>query len=132
MLIGITQQYAKEVAMPIPSGEWTLVDPNDSTRVTFTFSEYTGSLSGTFDNKPFVGFFNETSQTLKIWVDPHVVDSTNVIGNPLLIYEGSLFQFTPTHPGTQSVVSVLTGVHYSNPGIGLAQYVHWLALNHQP
>jgi hypothetical protein len=112
--------------MPIPSGEWTIF-AGRGINGTLTFSEETGSLSGTILNNPFVGFFDETSQTLKLLSNPQIAEFSNALVTPLTIYQGSLFHFSP--PGTKTIVSVLAGIAYGNDGSDPPEYVTWFAQN---
>jgi hypothetical protein len=95
--------------MPIPSGQWGFVSGEYAGLL--TFSELTGSLSGAVVSDdpptPFVGFFDEPSQTLTLLFNPQIAEFTNAMVTPFAVLQGSLFRFTP--PGTKTVVSVLAG-----------------------
>jgi hypothetical protein len=97
--------------MPIPAGSWKITA--GPTIGTLTFSGTTGALSGTLDGTPFVGFFDETSQTLTMLRNPHIGNVnpfSGVVATPLTIFQAMLFRFTPS--GTSSAVAVLTGTFY--------------------
>ena len=69
-----------------------------------------GAVSGTMFETPFVGFFDETSQTLKMSFNPNVI--RGIVDLPTT-YEGSFFQFTSD--GTS--FSVLTGMYSAFHGV---------------
>jgi len=97
--------------MPLPSAPsiWTISQvEGDGTftnvgRLVFQLGS-SGAVSGTVFATPFVGFFDETSQTLKMYFDPSVTQGKV---DPPTTYEGSFFQFTSS--GT--TFSVLNGVY---------------------
>src|SRR5262249_25481100 len=117
--------------MPIPAGSWKITA--GQTIGTLTFSGTTGALSGTLDGTPFVGFFDETSQTLTMLRNPHIGDVSpfsGVVATPLTIFQGMLFRFTP--PGSSAAVAVLTGTFYLASGSNAPTYTTWFAQNPAP
>jgi len=117
--------------MPIPAGSWKITA--GPTIGTLTFSGTTGAVSGTMEGTPFVGFFDETSQTLTMLRNPRIGDVSpfsGVVTTPLTIFQGMLFRFTP--PGTSSAVAVLTGTFYLASGNNVPTYTTWFAQNPAP
>jgi len=117
--------------MPIPPGSW---DITASGLVgVLTFAANTGPVSGTIFGDSFVGFFDETSQTLTLLRNPQVKAEggfTGVFVTPFTVYQGSLFpEFTPLGGGA---MSILSGVFYSNAGNGAPAYSTWFAQNPAP
>jgi hypothetical protein len=92
----------------------------------------TGPLSGTIFGNPFVGFFDETSQTLSIYQSPGVSNTSgfnNVLVAPLTIFQGLLFHFTQDSIN----YSVLTGTSSANSGTNSPpSYSMWFAQNPSP
>lgn len=117
--------------MPIPTGSWKITAGSEVGTLTFTGN--TGSVSGTLVGTPFVGFFDETSQTLTMLSNPHLSNPTgfqNVLATPFTVYQGTLFHFTPA--GSSSQVSVLTGGFYNVTGANPLAYTTWFAQNPAP
>jgi hypothetical protein len=117
--------------MPIPPGSWDITA--GGVVGVLTFAANTGAVSGTIFGDPFVGFFDETSQTLKVLGNPQVQSEggfTGVLVTPFTVYQGSLFPpFTPPGGGP---ISILSGVFSSNTGDGAATYSTWFAQNPSP
>jgi len=117
--------------MPLPSGSWDITASGLTGALTFVGNS--GSISGTIFGDHFVGFFDETSQSLTILRNPQVAAEggfSGVLMTPLTVYSGSLFQFTP--PGAATPTSVLTGVVSTISGSGPASDSTWYAQNPQP
>ena len=117
--------------MPLPLGPWNITA--GSQVGTLTFKVETGSLSGEIFGLPFVGFFDETSQTLTILSNPQLISESgfaDVLQTPFTVFQGSLFQFTAS--GTSITVSVLTGGFYTVTGTNALTSTTWFAQTPQP
>jgi hypothetical protein len=117
--------------MPIPPGSWNITAGAQVGALTFAAN--TGPLSGTIFGVPFVGFFDEASQTLTMLSNPQVGSEggfSDVLIMPLTVFQGTLFEFTP--PGTSTVVSVLTGGFFVATGANPLVSTTWFAQNPQP
>ena len=105
--------------MPLPTSPSTW-DITAAGRVgALTVTGTTGAVSGTIFGSPFVGFFDDTSQTLSLYENPQVTSAggfNNTLVTPLTIYQGLLFQFISG--GT--TFSVLSGTLSSNSGANSA------------
>jgi hypothetical protein len=117
--------------MPIPSGSWDITA--GGLVGVLAFAANTGSVSGTIFGDPFVGFFDEDSQTLKLLRNPQVQSEggfTGVLVTPFTVYQATLFPaFTPPGGGP---ISILSGVFASNTGDGAVAYSTWFAQNPSP
>jgi hypothetical protein len=85
---------------------------------------------------PFVGFFDEASQTLTILSNPQVISESGfaeVLQTPLTVYQGSLFEFKATDTsGRPITVSVLSGGFYTVTGTNPLVFTTWFAQTPQP
>jgi hypothetical protein len=121
--------------MPIPSGTWQITA---GTQVgTLTFNSLTGAVTGTLlGTTPFVGFFDETAQTLTLYANPQVTTEgafSDVLGTPFTVYQGSLFPpFTAPTPPPAKQIHVLAGVSFSVNGTNAPVYTTWYAQNPAP
>jgi hypothetical protein len=120
--------------MPLPLGPWNVTA---GTQVgALTFGVGTGSLSGEIFGVPFVGFFDETSQTLTMLVNPQLISESGfaeVLQTPLTVFQGSLFQFTAAGTSGGSItVSVLTGGFFTGTGTNSLALTTWFAQTPQP
>jgi hypothetical protein len=116
--------------MPVPLGPWNITAGSQTGALTFNVD--TGSLSGEIFGLNFVGFFNETSQTLTILSNPQLISEggfADVLQTPLTVYQGSLFAFTAANG---KAVSVLTGGFYTVTGTNALTYTTWFAQTPQP
>jgi hypothetical protein len=117
--------------MPLTPGLWDITV--NGVVGSLTFAAQTGPVSGTIFGEPFVGFFDETSQTLTLLRNPQVKFDggfNGVLATPFSVFQGSLFpQFTP--PGG-TPVSVLSGVFSIITGANSATYTTWFAQNPPP
>jgi hypothetical protein len=121
--------------MPIPGGTWQVTG---GTQVgTLSFNNFTGAVTGTiFGTTPFVGFFDETSQTLTLYVNPQATTEgafSDVVVTPFSIFQGSLFPpFTAPTPPPAKEINVLAGVFFSVNGTNAPVYTTWYAQNPAP
>ena len=91
----------------------------------------TGPVSGTIFGDPFVGFFDETAQTLTILQNPMLNSKggfNNTLVTPFTVYQGTFFQFT----SGGATYSVLSGTFISNTGSGTPGTTAWYAQNPPP
>jgi hypothetical protein len=121
--------------MPIPGGTWQITG---GTQVgTLSFDSFTGAVTGTiFGTTPFVGFFDETSQTLTLYANPQVTTEgsfSDVLATPFTVFRGSLFPpFTGPTPPPAKQIHVLAGVFFSISGTNAPVYTTWYAQNPAP
>lgn len=116
--------------MPLPSGTWDITAAG--LVGTLTFNTFTGSVTGTIFGDPFVGFFDDASQTLSLLRNPQAITQggfSGVVAAPLTVYQGSFFHFT----SGSTTFSVLSGVLSANSGSNSPpSYVTWYAQNPPP
>jgi hypothetical protein len=116
--------------MPLPHGTWDIVAGGQVG--VLTFNTFTQSVTGTIFGDPFVGSFDEASQTLSLLRNPQVITQggfSGVVATPFTVYQGSFFQFTS---GTTNF-GVLSGVFSANSGANTSPtYVTWYAQNPPP
>lgn len=117
--------------MPIPAGTWDITAGGPVGKL--TFGAQTGPLTGTIFGEPFVGFFDETSQTLTILQNPSVASSAtykDALATPFNVYQGTLFpSFTAPD---KTVIFVFSGVFLVNSGGNNVVYEAWYAQNPPP
>jgi hypothetical protein len=120
--------------MPLPLGPWNITAGTQVGALTFKVD--TGSLSGEIFGTPFVGFFDEASQTLTMLVNPQLISESGfaeVLQTPLTVFQGSLFQFTAADTSGKSItVSVLTGGFFTVTGTNSLASTTWFAQTPQP
>jgi hypothetical protein len=121
--------------MPIPSGTWQITA--GSQVGTLSFNNFTGAVRGTiFGTIPFIGFFDETSQNLTLYANPHVTTEgsfSDVLVTPFTVYQGSLLPpFTAPTPPPPKQIHVLAGVFFSINGTNTPAYTTWFAQNPPP
>jgi hypothetical protein len=101
------------------------------TKGTLTFSDTTGVVSGTIEDGPISGFFDETAQTLVFMVsDPLITKGgyKGVLSTPFTNYQAQLIQVG----SGSSAYYVLTGVSWEGGNDLSVAYSSWYALYPAP
>ena len=106
--------------MPLPVGTWN-ISANGQVGTLVTASLELTGINGTLRGQPFMGFFDEAAQELRLMR----VTSADVA--TFEVYRGTLFLFSPA---TGTLVNTLAGTFMAFPSVGAAHVLGWSAQMH--
>ena len=106
--------------MPLPVGTWN-ISANGQVGTLVTASLGGTGINGTLRGQPFMGFFDEAAQELRLMrvTGAHVATFE--------VYLGTLFSFSPA---TGTLVNTLAGTFMAFPSVGAAHVLGWSAQMH--
>ena len=106
--------------MPLPVGTWN-ISANGQVGTLVTASLGLTGINGTLHGQPFMGFFDEAAQEVRLMR----VTSADVA--TFEVYRGTLFLFSPA---TGTLVNTLAGTFMAFPSVGAAHVLGWSAQMH--